>query len=142
MSIGKIVRNAGSHRILYALSFGVKSSKELKLVVGAINSISRFDGEYMARLVASGFVRQVYHGWSLTKRGQQKLEELGPVHGLNPNSRSFRSTVMTAQTYDPERHNPRTPLRPGSEDFLACPSRMGDALIYRDGRTERTTHGH
>jgi len=25
-------------------------------------------------------------------------------------------------------------LRPGSEDFLACPSRIGQRLHYRDGR--------
>ena len=62
MSIGKVVRYAGSHRILYALSFGTKNSKELKLIVGAINSIARFDGEYMGRLVDNGYVRQIKGG--------------------------------------------------------------------------------
>jgi len=142
MSAGKVVRNAGSHRILYALSFGVKTSKELKLVVGAINSISRFDGEYMLRLVGGGYVRKVHKGWALTKSGESKLEELGPVHGLNPQSRSYRATIMKAPEYVPGRDNHRTPVRPGSEDFLRYPSRMGDTLHYRDGRTERTEHGH
>lgn len=27
--------------------------------------------------------------------------------------------------------------RPGSEAFLGCPSRVGDTLRYRDGRTTR-----
>jgi len=137
MSIGKVVRNAGSHRILYALSFGVKSSKELKLIVGAINSISRFDGEYMSRLVASGYARKVSKGWALTKRGQEKLEELGPAHGINPQSKTFKNSLMLLPTYSPEKHNKNRPQRPGSEDFLQFPSRVGNRLYYRDGRVER-----
>lgn len=137
MSIGKVVRNAGSHRILYALSFGVKNSKELKLIVGAINSISRFDGEYMSRLVASGYVRSVHRGWAITKAGQAKLEELGPVAGFNPESKSLKNTKMLLPNYSPERDNKQLPIRPGSEDFLAFPSRVGEWLHYRDGRKER-----
>lgn len=142
MSNGKVVRNAGSHRIIYALSFGVKTSKELKLIVGAVNSISRFDGEYMARLMASGYVRKVFKGWAITKRGEEKLQELGPVNGFNPQSRSFQDSKMAVPDYVPARDNPRTPPRPGSEDFLKYPSRMGSRLVYRDGRIERTNHGH
>ncbi|MDV7399524.1 hypothetical protein RZS08_49380, partial [Arthrospira platensis SPKY1] len=56
VSTGSIVRNAGSHRILYALLHDERTSKELKNVVGAINSVARFDGEYMARLTKSGLV--------------------------------------------------------------------------------------
>jgi len=137
MSIGKVVRNAGSHRILYALSFGEKSSKELKLVVGAINSISRFDGEYMSRLVASGYVRSVQSAWAITKSGKAKLEELGPVSGFNPESKSLKNTKMLLPNYVPERDNKQRPLRPGSQDFLAYPSRIGNWHYYRDGRIER-----
>lgn len=140
MSIGKVVRNAGSHRILYALSFGVKTSKELKLVVGAINSISRFDGEYMSRLVGSGYVRKVFKGWAITSAGQDKLEELGPVHGLNPESRSFKDTIMKAPTYNPNTRP--SPLRPGSEDFLKYPSRVGKWLHFRDGTVKEIKNGY
>lgn len=28
------------------------------------------------------------------------------------------------------------PIRPGSQDFLACPTRMGDVLHYRSGEVE------
>lgn len=142
MSIGKVVRNAGSHRILYTLSFGVKTSKELKLVVGAINSISRFDGEYMARLVASGYVRRVFKGWAITKAGEEKLAELGPAKGINPQSKSFRNTIMIAPVYVPSVHNRPSPVRPGSEDFLKYPSRMGSRLVYRDGTVKDIKDGH
>jgi hypothetical protein len=140
MSFGKVVRNAGSHRIIYALAFGVKTSKELKLVVGAINSISRFDGEYMSRLVAAGYVRKVFKGWSLTTQGTEKLNELGPVPGLNPQSKSFRDSVMKAPHYEPADY--QAPARPGSEDFLELPSRIGNKLYYRDGTVKEITNGH
>lgn len=136
MSIGKVVKFAGSHRILYALSFGAKGSKELKLIVGAINSIARFDGEYMGRLVENGYVRQVTGGWAITAAGQARLEELGPVPGLDPNKKGRGTDVYDRPIYQPSKEL-QTPMRPGSEDALQYPSRMGDNLFYRDGRVEK-----
>lgn len=135
MSIGKVVRNAGSHRILYALSHSMKTSRELKLIVGAINSISRFDGEYMSRLVSSGYVRKTNGGWAITRQGKEKLEELGPASGLRLDKQI--NNKMDRPVYVPSRDNQQRPLRPGSEDFLNHPSRVGQWLIYRDGRKER-----
>lgn len=140
MSIGKVVRNAGSHRILHALSFGAKSSKELKNIVGAINSVSRFDGEYMMRLVSSGYVRRADAGWLLTRRGSQKLEELGPATGMR--DKNTRNTnLMNQPIYDPNKEH-LTPLRPGALDFLKYPSRMGNRLHYRDGTVKEIKNGY
>ena len=145
MNTGKVVANAGSHRIMYALSFGPAHSKDLKVIAGAINSVSRFDGEYMARLVSNGFVRRVEDRWALTKRGHEKLEELGPAKGIRLR-RSYSpvlQAVIDRPPYDPSQEIP-TPRRPGSEDFLKYPSRMGNKLYYRDGRIETIgeTNGH
>ena len=136
MNTGKVVANAGSHRILYAMSLGACTSKELKNIVGAINSVSRFDGEYMARLVANGFVRRDGEYWLMTKSGHEKLDQLGPAKGLRLRSSlatSRHSTFKSSEVYDPAKY-PGLPRRPGSEDFLQCPSRMADKLYYRDGR--------
>ena len=141
MSVGKVVRNAGSHRILHALSLGIKSSKELKNIVGAINSVARFDGEYMSRLVASGYVRQINQAWAITRRGQQKLEELGPASGLREKNTQHKS-LMHQPEYQPEKHNPPMPVRPGSLDFLNYPSRMGNRLVYRDGTVKEIKSGY
>lgn len=132
MNTGKILRNAGSHRILYALSFAPKTSKELKLVAGAIYSIAKFDAEYMERMRESGYVRLTLSTWSLTKRGAEKLEELGAVSGMNPN-RGRVPSLVDRPKYEPSIHNPTRPRRPGSEEFLSCPSRVGNRLFYRDG---------
>lgn len=136
MNTGKVVANAGSHRILYALSFGAHTSKELKNIVGAINSVARFDGEYMARLISNGFVVRDSDYWHLTKSGREKLEYLGPARGLRLRGSMATQRVSSfgsAETYDPSTY-PSMPKRPGAEDFLECPSRMGDKLHYRDGR--------
>lgn len=135
MNTGKVVANAGSHRILYALSFGVQTSKELKNIVGAINSVARFDGEYMERLVSNGFVRRHPDGWMLTPSGQEKLDELGAARGVRRRNLQKHQLLMDRETYNP-RLETRLPMRPGSEDFLQYPSRVADTLYYRDGRVE------
>lgn len=140
MNTGKIVRNAGSHRILHALSFGMKSGRELKQVVGSINSVARFEGEYMARLMAGGYVRKVLKGWTITRRGEEMLVDLGELSGM-PRKKPNEATVMNGTTYIPDEHN-RTPLRPGAEDFLKWPSRMGKRLFYRDGTVKEIDDGH
>lgn len=39
-----------------------------------------------------------------------------------------------APNYSTAQHNPAQPLRPGAEEALAFPSRIGDRLHHRDGR--------
>jgi hypothetical protein len=134
MNNGKIVRNAGSHRILYALSLAEHTSRELKIMVGAINSISRFDGEYMKRLIDNGHVRRTSIGWALTDAGREKVEELGPATGVRPKRTDKVRAVMERPIYTGRRE---TPMRIGAEEFLKYPSRVGNTLMYRDGRKEK-----
>lgn len=58
--------------------------------------------------------------------------------GINriPMARPINTEVMKAPTYDGKEMQPYQG-RPGANDALALPSRMGDRLHYRDGRTER-----
>lgn len=130
MITDKIVKGAGSHRIMIALMDRPRSSKELKKLVGAINSVSRFDGEYMERLQSNGYVFSDLGVWHITVKGKQKCEALGP---LEPPSRALpRTKEFTALVFE------RPPvLRPGSMDFLQWPSRSGNRLYYRDGRVEK-----
>lgn len=135
MITGKIVANAGSHRILAAMSRGVCNTRDLKHVVGAINSVARFEGEYMRRLEAAGYAQCDGDGnWSLTNSGRDKLDELGPVTKRNSRMVATPRTYYTTGIYQPQEH--QRPMRPGCEEFLKCPSRVGNALYYRDGRVE------
>ena len=135
MNHGKVVKNAGSHRILHALSLGDCTSKELKNVVGAINSVARFEGEYMKRLLDNGLVRRKGDRWEMTMMGQAKLKDLGSPDGVptGPTVATRRYTNMDT-TKQWTGSNSTVVYRPGSEDFLKYPSRVGDTLIYRDGR--------
>jgi len=131
----KVVKNAGSHRILHALYYRVCTSKELKNIVGAINSISKFDGEYMARLQANAYVVRCEDGWWITDKGRRKYDELGPARGMfKPGDESRITNLTTRGEYKGVEHRP---VREGAEDFLKLPSRIGNLLHYRDGRTEK-----
>ena len=130
MITDKIVKGAGSHRILMALRERPRPSRELKRLVGAINSISRFDGEYMERLESNGYVISDDGSWVITVKGHQKCVALGDPE--KPNRALPRVVVFEAAAAS------RPPLlRPGSLDFMAFPSRRGNYLYYRDGRIER-----
>lgn len=131
MNTGKILRNAGSHRILYALSVSPKTSKELKNICGAIYSIAKFDGEYMARLEESGYVKRSGPGWVLMPPGLEKLNELGPASGLRLKGEKLMR-VLDRPVYVPPA-DLTSHRRPGSEDFLKYPTRIGNTLYYRDG---------
>jgi len=132
---GKVVANAGSHRILAALGDGPCDSRKLKDIVGAINSVARFDGEYMARLEHSSYVRRKGDLWYLTEAGHEKLESLGPVRRPGKTSVAASRTTVGVGILDPKMYQ-QSWTRPGSEDFLKFPSRMGNKLYYRDGRVE------
>lgn len=136
MSNGKVVRNAGSHRILYALSIGNCTSKDLKNVVGAINSVARFEGEYMKRLLDNGYVKSAGSFWKLTELGQQKLDELGPAGEKRMTPSTATPRTLPERAREPYVATRGTPMRPGSEEFLSMPSRIGNTLYYRDGRKE------
>jgi len=48
-------------------------------------------------------------------------------------------TVVNGTTKKSDKYTPVwQPMRPGAEDALKVPSRMGDRLHYRDGRVEAT----
>lgn len=130
MITDKVVKGAGSHRILAALSERPRTSKELKKVVGAINSLRRFDDEYMARLQSNGYVTYCVNEWSITVKGMQKCSELGELERPNramPKMHRFEVVMVE-----------RPPvLRHDALDFMRCPSRRGNFLYYRDGRVEK-----
>lgn len=133
MITDKIIRGAGSHRILIALIERSRTSKELRRLVGAVNSTKKFEGEYMARLEANGYVFLEGERWSITVKGTQKCASLGgPKPGGVAGPRvPVQSHTLPASIWD------RPPAaRPGSMDFLNWPSRRGSRLYYRDGRIE------
>lgn len=142
VSTGKVVANAGSHRILDALADGPKHLLELKLIVGAINSRSRFQSEYMGRMLENGYVRQDKEGmWHLTKSGRKKYDEIGPVARIvRPEVAGPRLANNGLEVRHTLVEKPQ-PMRAGAMDFAKLPSRIGNKLYYPDGRIEEINHG-
>ena len=140
VSTGSIVRNAGSHRILFALLHEERTSKDLKNIVGAINSVNRFDGEYMARLVDGGLVERSGDKWTLTIAGLERIAELGSPVGFNVQKVQEEMSVYNRPVYEPPKKPPV--YRPGSMDYRNHPSRIADTLVYPDGRKEKVKDGY
>lgn len=62
-----------------------------------------------------------------------------PGFGLANPRRAFYVAEKITHTISRYQYNPAVdiaPIRPGSQDFLACPTRMGDVLHYRSGEVE------
>ena len=134
MTTGKVVANAGSHRILEALAASAKDTKELKRIVGAINSVSRFDGEYMARMVRNGYVCKHGDKWHITEAGRERLVALGPL--IDKSSNVATSRTPAAFTAFSGVLGGTRPIRPGALDYMGLPSIQGNKRIYKDGRIE------
>lgn len=143
MSTGKVVANAGSHRILDALASGSKDLVQLKNVVGAINSRSRFESEYMGRMIENGYVKRDDLGmWHLTHAGRKKYEELGPIpKRLKPVLVGPRVANNGLELQHTLAQKP-APVRGGAMDFAKLPSRIGNKLYYPDGRIEEVDDGN
>lgn len=131
MITDKIIRGAGSHRILLAVAERPRTSRELRKLVGAVNSTSRFDGEYMKRLEANGFVMQENFFWLITQKGRDKLETLTIV---NVKDKAAARTYTFFKPYQPDTRFVR---RDGSTNLLQAPSRVGPFLYHPDGRIEK-----
>lgn len=62
-----------------------------------------------------------------------------PGFGRANPRRAFYIAEKITHTISCKHYNPATdtaPIRPGSQDALACPSRIGDVLFYRSGEVE------
>ena len=132
MTTGRVVANAGTHRLLEALASGPKLISELKRVVGAVNGNNRFESEYMERMRSNGYACKKGYRWHITKAGMRMLERLGPTM-LPKVSVAQPRTPLSFSGFTPIYDRPQ-PARAGSLDFKQLPSRVGNKLYYPDGR--------
>lgn len=126
----KVIKGAGSHRILLALEERGRTSNDLRRMVNAVNGTARFELEYLGRLEASGFVFKDGEYWLITRKGKQKCQELGPLKPKNVATSRVpvpHVDLKSVLTMPPA-------IRPGSLDYQKYPSRRGNLLYYRDGR--------
>ena len=127
----KVVKNFGTHKILAALYATNCTTKQLKSVVGAINSVKKFEDEYMARMLRNEFVVRNEDVWVITQAGIAKYIELGPAVGMQSfaKKRIRRTSWETGRVYMASDIH-FAPRRPGSMDFMYLPSLMGGQYVY------------
>jgi hypothetical protein len=108
--------------ILSRLSAGPRSEIDLS----KDNALSVHMPYYLSSLQEKGYVVQIDKKWMTTPHGKKALAEY-----KNPRSKS-RQIVNSAMrsTYDGAELRSRVQRR-GAYDFLNCPSKMGDVLVYR-----------
>jgi len=127
----KFFRNSMLHRALDVLSHSPLNELDLKRSIGFSASVPRFNQHIIIPLVNNNMVKRreaVYH---LTSVGEDTLQTLGRIKIKLPSSTKFVPTG----SYDGHELKVAA-VRPGADNHMQLPSRVGDMLFYRDGRVE------
>ena len=135
MTTGRVVVNAGTHRLLESLNKGPKSIRELRTLVRAVNGDGRFEREYMQRMYSNGYAYKRKDKWYITVKGVEMLRSLGPTKKTDPRVATSRTPDGFSAFVSPFDKPPV--MRPGAMDFRCCPSRVNNTLIYPDGTVKR-----
>lgn len=139
MIISKYSRGSYIHRALEKLSREPMSADRLRRDISSV-SIARFHESIIQPLVNDGFIEGKGGIYYITKKGEVKLDELGPVKDkLPPQFASARRiNILGNGTYDGKELRPQQNRIEGN-DHLALPSRVDNLLYYRDGRVVELT---
>lgn len=134
-------------RVLAALQPGDLATEEQLAEAAGIRLTSRalsaFRDRTLQRLIDREAITEVAaKRWSLTAVGVVlRADMLGIPRPAAPARAAGEApsvaaprTPTVAGTYDGAGLSDAAALRKGAFDFRACPSRMGDWLVYRDGR--------
>ena len=127
----KFIRNSMLHRALDVLSRTPMTEQELKRTIQFTSSVPRFNQHIIIPLTNNFMTKRrdsVYH---LTQTGEDTLQTLGRIKIRMPSTEKFIPTG----SYDGHELKVSA-VRRGADDHMMLPSRVGDKLFYRDGRTE------
>lgn len=128
---GKFIRNSMLHRALDVLSHAPLNELDLKRAIGFSASVPRFNQHILIPLQNNFMIQRreaVYH---LTPAGEETLNALGRIKIRMPSSSKF----VPVGSYDGKELKGAA-VRPGADNHMSLPSRVGDQLFYRDGRVE------
>jgi hypothetical protein len=127
----KFIRNSMLHRALDVLSHSPLNELDLKRSIGFSASMPRFNQHIMIPLTNNSMVKRretVYH---ITPAGEETLQTLGRI------KIRMNSTTKFVPTGSYDGHELKVAaVRPGADNHMQLPSRVGDTLFYRDGRVE------
>ena len=127
----RFIRNSMLHRALDVLSRTPMNELELKRAIQFTSSAPRFNQHVIIPLTNNFMTKRrdsVYH---LTPTGEETLQTLGRIKLRMPSTEKFLPTG----SYDGHELKVSA-VRHGADDHMLLPSRVGNALFYRDGRVE------
>jgi len=128
--ISKYTRGSKIHRALAHLGILPREPQELSKMINFSESSARFQKQILEPLKNDGYVRWEGNKLTITEHGKDKLLEMGQVKIRLPNIEARpQHPPLNLRDYS------SAVTRPGADDHERYPSRVGDILHYRDGRT-------
>jgi hypothetical protein len=124
-------RNSLIHQAMESLDRLPRSPEQLRTNLANI-SINRFNEAVTEPLLRDGLARIEDNVMVLTALGREKISELGMTKTKLP--ASHKNSIMNV-AYDGAELRVK-PVRLGAEQHESFPSRTGNQLHYRDGRSE------
>lgn len=127
----KYTRGSLIHQAIESLDRLPRSPEQLRTALDNI-SIARFNEYVTEPLLRDGFAMLNENMLYLTAAGREKFSELGMCKRRLPTS---HKAELIRTTYDGKELKVAA-VRLGADDHMRFPSRVGNALRYRDGRVE------
>lgn len=127
--ISRYTRGSKIHRALAHIGILPREAQELSKLINFSESATRFQKQILEPLKNDGFAKWNGDKIMITDQGKEKLLEMGQVKIRLPSvDNKTKHTPLNLRDYS----SPVT--RAGADDHEKYPSRVGDALRYRDGR--------
>ena len=129
----KYTRGSHIHQALVRISREPMNELILRKEISTA-SMTRFYESVIRPLIADGLAESKVGVLYITDKGNQKVDELGPVkEKLPPQYAESRKINRMEGLYKGNELKPQQ-NRPAGNDHLSLPSRTGNTLRYRDGR--------
>jgi|TARA_R110000822_G_scaffold60171_5_gene149986 hypothetical protein len=122
-----------THRVLAAMMGGLISTTSLhKATKTAGQSHNRWSIEALNPLIQRKLIRQDGYNLAITKDGMELFFDLERKSNINLHTMALPRQVQVMRTEVYKSDKTTAYVRPGANDFLKCPSRVGNKLVYRE----------
>ena len=137
----RTIPNSPTHRVLSVLMQGSSTPSGLhRQTKSSGQSLARWSIEIMEGLVQRKLIKQDGHTMTITSAGVELFYDLERRSNIDMKKVALpreKQVLFTTELYNPK--NDMRPMRVGAQDFLNCPSRVGNQLVYRpDAKREET----
>ena len=124
--------NSPTHRVLSAMMGGLATPLAVhKATKTDGQSQNRWSIEVLTPLIERKLIRQTGHVLAVTKDGMELFFDLERKSNVDLRTMALPRQVQLMQTEVLKSDKTQPYQRPGANDFLKHPSRIGNKLVYR-----------